>query len=82
MNLRDLPIFGTTNEVVHCMKFLINRVHDRILWLDESYLIHAHDIHQLIDLSLKGQDVAKGFQGPRKHEKKKGEVILYEKFHT
>jgi hypothetical protein len=33
-------------------------------------------------LSLEGEDVSKGFQGPRKHGKKKGEVSLYDKFHT
>jgi hypothetical protein len=82
MNLRDLPVFGTTGEVARCTKFLISRVHDRSLWLDRRYLIHAKDIHQLTRLSLEGEDVSKGFQGPRKHGKKKGEVILYEKFHT
>jgi hypothetical protein len=82
MNLRDLSVFGTTGEVVCCKKFLISQVHDRSLWLDRRYLIHENDIHQLIGLSLEGEDVDKGFQGPRKHGKKKGEVILYEKFHT
>jgi hypothetical protein len=82
MNLRDLPVFGTTSEVVRCTKFLITRVHDRSIWLDQRYLIPIDEIHQLTGLSLEGEDVAKGFQGPRKHVKKKGEVSLYEKFHT
>jgi hypothetical protein len=82
MHLRDLPVFGTTGEVARCTKFLISRVHDRSLWLDQRYLIHADDIHQLTGLSLEGEDVSKGFQGPSKHGKKKGEVSLYEKFHT
>jgi hypothetical protein len=37
---------------------------------------------QLTGLSLEGEDVSKGFQGPSKHGKKKGKVNLYEKFHT
>jgi hypothetical protein len=82
MHLRDLPVFGTTGEVAWCTKFLISRVHDRSLWLDRRYLIHADDIHHLTGLSLEGEDVSKGFQGPSKHGKRKGEVILYEKFHT
>jgi hypothetical protein len=82
MNLRDLPVFGTTDEIVHCTKFLISRVHDRSIWLDHRYMIHAYDINQLIVLYLEGEDVAKGFQGLSKHERKKGEVSLYEKFHT
>jgi hypothetical protein len=82
MNLRDLPVFGTTGEVAQCTNFLISRVHDMSLWLDRRYLIHVEDIHQLTRLSLKGEDVSKGFQGPSKHGKKKGEVNLYEKFHT
>jgi hypothetical protein len=31
VNLRDLPVFDTTGEVVRCTKFLISRVHDRSL---------------------------------------------------
>jgi hypothetical protein len=82
MNLRDLPVFGTTGEVARCTKFLISRVHDKSLWLDRRYPIHAEDIHQLTGLSLEGEDVSKGFQGPNKHGKKKGEPNLYERFHT
>lgn len=44
MNLRDLPVFGTTGEIVRCTKFLISRVHHRSLWLDKWYPIHAQDI--------------------------------------
>jgi hypothetical protein len=33
-------------------------------------------------LSLEGEDVSKGFQGPSKHGKKKGELSLYEWFHN
>jgi hypothetical protein len=82
MNLRYLPVFDTTGEVAKCTKFLISRVHDRSLWLDRRYPIHEEDIHQLTGLSLKGEDVSKGFQGPSKHENKKGEPSLYERFHT
>jgi hypothetical protein len=71
MNLRDLPVFGTTGEVARCTKFLISRVHDRSLWLDKRYPIHAEDIQQLTGLSFQGEDVSKGFQGPGKHEKRK-----------
>jgi hypothetical protein len=78
MNLRDLPVFGTTGEVARCTKFLISRVHDRSLWLDRRYPIHTEDIHQLTGLSIEGEDVSKGFQGPNKHGKKKGEPSLYE----
>jgi hypothetical protein len=45
-------------------------------------MTHVEDIHQLNRLSLKGEDISKGFQGPSKHGKKKGEVRLYEKYHT
>jgi hypothetical protein len=82
MNLRDLPMFGTIGDVVRCTKFLISRVHDISLWLDRRYPIHVEDIHQLTGLSLEGEDVSKGFQGPNKHDKKKGEPNLYERFHT
>jgi len=82
MNLRDLPVFGTTNKIVRYMKFLISRVHDKSLWLDKQYPIHAKDIQQLIGLSSEGEDVSKGFQGLDKHGKKKGDISLYEKFNT
>jgi hypothetical protein len=61
MNLRDLPIFGTTGEVERCTKFLISRVHSIILWLDKRYPIHTEDIHHLARLSIKGEDVSEGF---------------------
>jgi hypothetical protein len=61
MNLRDLPVFGTTGEVAQCTKFLISKVHDRSLWLDKQYPIHVEDIHQLIGLSFEGEDASKGF---------------------
>jgi hypothetical protein len=82
MNIRDLPVFGTTGEIVWCTKFLIIRVHDRRLWLDRQYPIHVEDIHQLTGLSIEGKDVSKGFQGPSKHGNKKGEPSQYERFHT
>jgi len=82
MNLRDLPVFGTTREVMRCTNFVISRVHEKSLWLDRRYPIHAKYIHQLTRLSLEGEDVLKGFQGPSKHGKKKGEPKLYERFHT
>jgi hypothetical protein len=44
MNLMDLPVFSTTGEVARCTKSLISRVHDRSLWLDRRYLIHAEEI--------------------------------------
>ena len=82
MNLRDLPVFGTIGEIGRCMKFIISRVHDIILWLDKWYPIHAEDIQQLTGLPSQGEDVSNGFQGPGKHGKKKGELSLYEKFNT
>jgi hypothetical protein len=82
MNLRYIPVFDTSCEVVRCTKFLINRVHDKSLWLDRKYPIHAEDIHQLTGLSIEGEDVSKGFQCPSRHGKKKGETNLYERFHT
>jgi hypothetical protein len=82
VNLRDLPVFGTTGEVARCMKFLISRVHDRNLCLDKRYPIHAEDIQQLTILFSEGEDVSKGFQGLSKHGKEKGELSLYEKFNT
>jgi hypothetical protein len=78
MNLGDFPVFYNTGEVVRCAKFLISRVHDRSMWLETIYPIHAKDIHQLTELSIEGEDVSKGFQGPSKHGKKKGEPSLYE----
>jgi hypothetical protein len=82
MNLRDLPVFGTTGEVAWCMEFLISRVHDKSLWLDKQYPIHAEHIQNLTRLSSEGEDVSKGFQGPGKHRKNKGKLSLYEKFNT
>jgi hypothetical protein len=82
MCLHDLPIFGTTREVRWCMKFLINRVHNNTLWLDQAYPIHVEDIHMLTGFSMEGQDVTDGFQGSGKHGKKKGELSLYEKYDT
>jgi hypothetical protein len=35
MNLRDLPVFGTTGEMARCTTFLIRRVHDISIWLDK-----------------------------------------------
>jgi len=61
MNLRDLPVFGTTGEVAWCTKFLINRVHEKSIWLDRRYPIHTEDIYQLTRLSLDDKDVPKGF---------------------
>jgi hypothetical protein len=82
MNLTYLLVLDTTREVARCTKFLISRVHERSSWLDRRYPIHAEDIHQLTTLSIEGEDVSKGFQGPRKHGKKKGEPNLYERFHS
>jgi hypothetical protein len=82
MHLRDLPVFGTTSEVVRCTKFLFSQVENMSLWLDRRYPIHGEEIQQLTGFSLEGEDVSKGFQGPSKHGKRKGEVRLYEKFHT
>jgi hypothetical protein len=64
------------------MKFLISRVHDRSLWLGKQYPIHAKYIQHITGLSSEGKDVSKGFQGPGKHGKKKGELNLYDKFNT
>ena len=61
MNIRDLPVFDTTGDVARCTKFLISRVHDKSLWLDKRYPIHAEDIHKLTRMSFKGEDVSKGF---------------------
>jgi hypothetical protein len=82
MNLRDLPVFNTTSEVVQCTNFFIRRVHDQSLWLDRWYSIHDEDIHQLTRLSLEGEDVSKGFQVPSKHDKKKRDPSLYKRFNT
>jgi hypothetical protein len=57
-------------------------VNDKSLWINKRYPIHAEEIQKITRFSLEGEDVSKGFQGPSKHGKKKGEVILYEKFHT
>jgi hypothetical protein len=82
MNFKDLSVFGTIGKVAHSTKFLISRVHDTIIWLEQRYPIHVDDNHHLTRLFLEGEDVTKGFQGLSKHGKKKGEVSLYEKFHT
>jgi hypothetical protein len=78
MNLRYLPVFHTSGEVARCTKFLINRVHEKSLWMDRKYPIHSEDIHQRTGLSIEGEDVSKGFQGPSNHGNKKGEPNLYE----
>jgi hypothetical protein len=80
MKLRDLLVFRTTSEVARCTKFFIIQVHDRSLWIDRIYPIHAKDIHHLTRLSLEGEDISKGFQGPRNHGKKKGEVTCMRNF--
>ena len=36
----------------------------------------------LIGFSMQGQDVTEGFQGYGKHDKKKGELSLYDKYGT
>jgi hypothetical protein len=82
MNVRDLPVFDTTGDVARCTKFLISRVHDKSLWLDIWYPILSEDIHHLTGLSLESEDMSKGFQGPNKHNKKKGKSNLYERLHT
>jgi hypothetical protein len=56
-------------------------VHDRSVWLDRIYPIHAEGIHQVTGLFIEGEDVSKFFQDPSKHGKKKGEPSLYERFH-
>jgi hypothetical protein len=80
--LHDLLVFGTTGEVAHCTKFLINRMHNKSIGLYQAYPIHVWDIHILIGLSMQGQDVTEGFQILGKHGKKKGELRLYEKYGT
>jgi hypothetical protein len=42
----------------------------------------VEDIKKLTGLSMEGQDVAQEFQGSEKHDRKKGEVRLYEKYRT
>jgi hypothetical protein len=76
MNLRDLPVFGTTGEVSRCTKFLIRRVHNKSMWMDRRYPIHIEDIHHVNGLSLEGEDMSKVFQGPSNNDKKKGEPNL------
>jgi hypothetical protein len=82
MNLQDLPDFGTISEIAWCTKFFIIWVHEMILCFNRWYLIHEEDIHQITIISLLGEDVSKGFQGPSKHVKKKREPSMYERFHT
>jgi hypothetical protein len=82
MNLCDLLVFGTTGEVARCTKFLISSVHNGCLWLDKAYPIHVEDIHKLTGLSMEGKDVSQGFQGSGKHDQKKGEINLYDKYGT
>jgi hypothetical protein len=52
------------------------------LWLDKAYPIHVEDIHKLTGLSMEGKDVTQGFQGSGKHDHKKGEISLYDKYGT
>jgi hypothetical protein len=82
MNLQDLPVFGTTGEgwVLYQVP---HQSHPQ--WfpvVGPRIFIHMEDIHQLTGLSMEGDDVTKGFQGSRKHGKKKGEPTLYDKFNT
>jgi hypothetical protein len=80
MNLRDLPVFDTTREVVRCTKFLINRVHDKSLWLDRRYPIHEENIHQVTGLSIEGEDFPKGFRVTVSMARRRGSPIYMRNF--
>jgi hypothetical protein len=82
MNLYDLLVFGTIGDVAWCTKFLISRVHNNTLWLNQAYPIHVEYIHKIIGLSMEGQNVKDDFQGLWNHGRKKGKISLYDKYGT
>jgi hypothetical protein len=51
-----------------------------MLWLDKVYPIHFKDIHKLTSLSMEEKDITQVFQGSGKHDWKKSEISLYEKY--
>lgn len=59
--LHELPIFGTTGEVMHRTKFLISQLHGGSRCLDREYPIHAKHIYRLSGLSVYGADASSTF---------------------
>ena len=57
-----LPTFGTTSPVQQCIKFLMSRVHQGMLWLDEPYPFTLEHVRDLIGLSMDGLEVSTMFQ--------------------
>lgn len=82
MKLWDFPVFGTTKEVMHCTKFLINIIHGGSLWLNKEYPIDGNGIYNLIGLSPYGLNVSSMFKNVSKCGKKKGDDNLYKKYST
>ena len=82
MNLRSLPVFGTTGPVLQCTRFLLSRVQNGSLWLNEEIPIHAADISRLTGLSQTGADVSSAGQTASKRARKSADADLYTKYGT
>ena len=82
MNLRTLSIFGTTRPALQCTRFLLSRIQNGSLWLNEEIPIHAADIHRLTGLSQNGADVSVAGQTSSKHTRKSSDSNLYTKYGT
>jgi hypothetical protein len=55
MNLLDAPHFGRGNPVNACIKKLLARVHEGILWMDRSMPITMDLIAGIIGLPTNGE---------------------------
>ena len=82
INLRNLPVFGTTGPVLQCTRFLINRIQNGSLWLTREIPIHAEDIHRLTGLSQTGADVSTAGQTSSKRARNSGNADFYTKYGT
>jgi len=59
--LHNLPVFGTTSEIIGRTKFLMSRIYNVSLLLKKEYQIHVHNIHKLTVLSMDGRDISMTF---------------------
>ena len=82
MNLRTLPVFGTTRPALQCTRFLLSQIQNGSLWLNEEIPIHAEHIHRLTGLSQNGADVSAAGQTSSKRARKSGDADLYTKYGT
>lgn len=70
LNLRNIPVFGTTGAAMQCTKFLLSKIQNGSLWLVKEIPIHLEYIHRLTGLSQEGRDISTVFQNVSKRVKK------------